>query len=317
MLSRSLSPTLPPAAKTLAAKGPKAGATERKGAAPRKPNGATKTVDEAAPRKARSAPKPAKAAAPRKAHGGSKARVDPADDLLLRLGTRVRALRREKGLSRKELGERAHLSERFLAMVESGEGNPSLRSLVDIAGALATTPVALIESSSHIVALLGLRGAGKSSVGRALAARLRADFIELDARVEEAAGLSLAEIWELHGEGYYRRLEHEALAKILAGSRRAVVATGGGIVAEPATWEMLRRSALTVWLRAKPEEHWDRVIAQGDHRPMANDPLAMARLENLLQEREAQYREARFTVDTSDSDVTGVVARVEAIVRGA
>lgn len=240
-----------------------------------------------------------------------------AEELLQRVGTRVRALRRERGYSRKELGERAGLSERFLAEVESGRGNPSLKSLVEIAGALATTPVALIEPRSDVVALLGLRGAGKSSVGRALAPRLHADFVELDARIEESAGLSLAEIWELHGEAYYRRLESEALAKILASGRRTVLATGGGIVAEPATWEMLRRSTLTVWLKADPQQHWDRVIAQGDHRPMANDPLAMARLENLLREREALYREAHFTVDTSDCDVKTAALRVEAIVRGA
>lgn len=242
---------------------------------------------------------------------------DPPDELLLRVGTRVRALRREHGWSRKELGERAGLSERFLAMVESGRGNPSLRSLAEIAAALATTPVALIEPPSEIVALLGLRGAGKSTVGRALAERLGVEFIELDARIEDAAGLSLAEIWELHGEGYYRRLEREVLAKILASSERAVLATGGGIVAEPATWEQLRRSTLTVWLRARPEEHWDRVIAQGDHRPMENDPLAMARLRQLLGEREAQYRRAEHTVDTSDCAVDDVVARIEAIVRRA
>jgi len=242
---------------------------------------------------------------------------DPPDELLLRVGTRVRALRREHGWSRKELGERAGLSERFLATVESGRGNPSLRSLADIAGALATTPVALIEPPSEIVALLGLRGAGKSTVGRGLSERLGVEFIELDARIEDAAGLSLAEIWELHGEGYYRRLEREVLAKILASSERAVLATGGGIVAEPATWEQLRRSTLTVWLRARPEEHWDRVIAQGDHRPMENDPLAMARLRHLLGEREAQYRRAEHTVDTSDCSVDEVVARIEAIVRRA
>ena len=240
-----------------------------------------------------------------------------ADDLLLRVGTRVRALRRERGYSRKELGERAGLSERFLATVEGGTGNPSLKSLVEIAFALGTTPVALIEPRSDVVALLGLRGAGKSSVGKALAARLRADFVELDARIEEAAGLSLAEIWELHGEGYYRGLERDALSKILESGRRTVLATGGGIVAEPATWEMLRRNTLTVWLKADPQQHWDRVIAQGDHRPMANDPLAMARLESLLREREATYREAHFTVDTSDCDVPTAAARVEAIVRGA
>lgn len=243
--------------------------------------------------------------------------VAAADDLLLRVGSRVRALRREHGWSRKALAERAGLSERFLADVESGRGNPSLRSLAEIAGALATTPVALLEAPSQIVALLGLRGAGKSSVGRALAARLGTELIELDARIEEAAGLSLSEIWELHGEGYYRRLEREALEAVLANRTRAVLATGGGIVAEPTTWERLRRSALTIWLRATPEAHWDRVVDQGDHRPMANDPLAMERLRSLLAEREVSYRTAHHTVDTADCDLSGVVARVEAIVRRA
>ena len=243
--------------------------------------------------------------------------ANPASELLLRVGSRVRALRREHGWSRKVLAERAGLSERFLAEVESGRGNPSLRSLLEIAEALATTPVALLEAPSRIVALLGLRGAGKSTVGKLLAARLGTELVELDARIEEAAGLSLAEIWELHGEAYYRRLEREALEKVLQSRTRAVLATGGGIVAEPTTWERLRRGALTIWLRATPEEHWDRVVAQGDHRPMQNDPLAMERLRSLLGEREAQYRTAHHTVDTTDSRVSDVVARVEAIVRQA
>lgn len=243
--------------------------------------------------------------------------ADPAGELLARMARRVRARRHELGWSRKELAERAGLSERFLMQVESGQGNPSLRSLAEIAGALATTPVALLEPPNEILALLGLRGAGKSTVGQALASRLGRTFVELDAVIEESAGLSLAEIWELHGEAYYRRLEREALAKILEGTPRAVIATGGGIVAEPATWERLRRSALTVWLKARPEVHWERVVAQGDHRPMANDPLAMKRLRQLLGERQALYRQAHHTVDTSDCDVAGVVARVEAIAREA
>src|SRR5262245_463851 len=148
-------------------------------------------------------------------------------DLLVRVGSRIRALRDEHGWSRKELAERAQLSERFLAMVERGEGNPSLKSVAAIAEALETTPVALLEPKSEVVALLGLRGAGKSTVGRALAKRLDRPFIELDARVEEAAGLSLAEIWELHGEGYYRRLERETLSHIFESTPRAVLATGG------------------------------------------------------------------------------------------
>lgn len=243
--------------------------------------------------------------------------TEPIEDLLHRVGTRVKTLRRERGFSRKELAERAGLSERFLALVEGGQGNASLRSLAEIARALATTPVALIEPSTQVVALLGLRGAGKSTVGREVALRLERPFVELDVRVEEAAGLSLAEIWELHGEAYYRRLEREALSRILETTPRAVLATGGGIVADSETWERLRRSALTIWLAARPEIHWDRVVAQGDHRPMANDPLAMERLRQLLAERDHLYRRARHVVDTSDADIGEVVTAVERIVRAA
>jgi XRE family aerobic/anaerobic benzoate catabolism transcriptional regulator len=240
-----------------------------------------------------------------------------ADELLARVASRVRSRRQELGWSRRELAARAGLSERFLTQVESGQGNPSLRTLADIADALATTPVALLEAPSEVVALLGLRGAGKSTVGRALAARLDRTFVELDARIEEAAGLSLSEIWELHGEAYYRRLEREALVKTLKSTPRAVIATGGGIVADPSTWELLRRGALTVWLKARPDVHWERVVAQGDHRPMANDPLAMKRLRQLLTERDRLYRQAHHTVETSELGVDAVVERVATIVRDA
>src|SRR5262249_37833501 len=154
----------------------------------------------------------------------------------------------------------------------------------------------------------------KSTVGRAVAARLGRPFVELDHAVEEAAGLSLAEIWELHGEAYYRRLEREALGRILSETPRAVLATGGGVVAEAATWERLRRRARTVWLRARPEVHWNRVIPQGDHRPMANDPLAMERLRQLLTDRESLYRQADHVIETSDRNIDAVVAEVEAII---
>ena len=145
-----------------------------------------------------------------------------------------------------------------------------------MARALDTTLAALLTESSEqaqpVIALLGLRGAGKTTVGRRLARRLRVPFVELDRRVEQAADLSLSELFSLHGEDYYRRLEREALTDVLAERRGMVVATGGGIVTSPDTYAQLRRSAVTVWLRAKPEDHWNRVVRQGDRRPMADHP---------------------------------------------
>lgn len=234
------------------------------------------------------------------------------DVLLQAVGNRVRRLRSDRNWSRRELSERTLLSQRFLAQVESGEGNPSIVSLAQIAAALDTTPAALLAplARSPKVALLGLRGAGKSTVGRALARRLGCRFVELDARIEEGAGLTLRELFDLHGEDYYRRLEHEVLRALLAGEAPMVLATGGGIVTHAEAFAELRRRAATVWLRATPEEHWTRVVAQGDHRPMANDPLAMAHLRELLSSREELYRTADHIVDTSGLSVSAVVTRV-------
>ena len=231
-------------------------------------------------------------------------------ELLIQVGRRIRSLRDQRGYSRRELGERCGLSERFLAQVESGQGNPSLKSLAEIASALATSPASLL-SGTGTVALLGLRGAGKTTVGRALSERLARPFIELDARVEDLAGLRLSEIWQLHGEPTYRELERDALERVLAAAPRAVIATGGGIVTEPATFELLRERATTVWLSAEPEVHWQRVISEGDRRPLDNDPRALKRLRRLLAEREPLYRRADHVVDTSSLPVEAVIDEIE------
>jgi XRE family aerobic/anaerobic benzoate catabolism transcriptional regulator len=165
-------------------------------------------------------------------------------------------------------------------------------------------------ASGPLVALLGLRGAGKSSVGRKLAKQLHVPFYELDVLIEKAAGLRLQQIFDLQGEAYYRRLERETLARFLATTPAAVLATGGGVVNDPETYALLRRRCRTIWLRARPEMHWERVVHQGDQRPMQGNPDAMIELRALLAAREPLYSQADLTIDTSGRAVTEVAAEV-------
>ena len=218
------------------------------------------------------------------------------------LASRVRRLRESRGWSRAELAARSGLSLRFLARIESGDGNVSLVRLVHLAEALDTAPDALLRAPRQrgpVIALTGLRGAGKSTVGPLLAAELRIPFVEMDALVQETAGLPLDQIFELHGDRYYRRLERETLQAILAGSRPTVVAAAGGVVNEPSSWKTLLDRTTVVWLRARPEDHWRRVVAQGDRRPMADNPDAMAELRAMLASRESRYAQAHVVVDTA------------------
>ena len=231
-----------------------------------------------------------------------------AEELLAGLGRRARAHRLARGWTLREVAERSGVSPRFLVQLESGRGNISVRRLADVAKALETTPALLLTDTDapapEVIALLGLRGAGKTTVGRRLAKRRRVPFVELDRRVEQAADLSLGELFSLHGEDYYRRLEREVLQEVLSEGRPIVLATGGGLVASPDTFALLRRSAVTVWLRARPEDHWNRVVRQGDRRPMADHPQAMADLRGLLASREPLYSMADHVVDTSQVSVS-------------
>jgi XRE family aerobic/anaerobic benzoate catabolism transcriptional regulator len=240
-------------------------------------------------------------------------------DLLRSLGQRARARRLERGWTLRDVAERSGVSPRFLVQVEAGRGNISVRRLADVARALELTPAELIalppERGEPTVALLGLRGAGKTTVGRRLARRRRVPFVELDRRVEEAANLSLAELFSLHGEGYYRRLERDALITLLDEQRPIVLAAGGGIVTSPETYALLRRSTLTVWLRASPEDHWNRVLRQGDRRPMTDHPQAMSDLRALLSSREPLYASAAHTIDTTGRNVDQVVEEIESLTR--
>jgi XRE family aerobic/anaerobic benzoate catabolism transcriptional regulator len=238
-----------------------------------------------------------------------------ADDILTALGRRARAQRLSRGRTLREVAERSGVSPRFLVQLEAGVGNISVRRLADVAQALETTPAFLLSEAEMpkpaVIALLGLRGAGKTTIGRRLAKRRRVPFVELDKRIEQEADLSLGEIFALHGEDYYRRLEREVLQEVLNEGRPMVLATGGGLVASPDTFAMLRRSAVTVWLRATPEDHWNRVVRQGDRRPMADHPQAMADLRSLLAGREPLYALADHTVDTSSGSLEKIVVGLD------
>ncbi len=233
---------------------------------------------------------------------------------LERLGHAVRSLRAGLGTSRADLAERAGLSLRFLAQLEAGRGNISYLKLRRVAGALGVSVADLVEraesQADRPVALIGMRGAGKSTVGKLLAQRLGVAFVELDELVEEEAGMPLGQIFELQGGTYFRRLEREVLARLLSRSERLVIATGGGLVTDPDTFAFLRRRACTVWLKAMPRDHWSRVMAQGDRRPMADRPDAMAELERLWTHRIPLYAGADFTAETSDKSVAEVVETI-------
>lgn len=223
------------------------------------------------------------------------------DPLLKRLATKVRSERKKLGLTRDQLAEESSLSPRFLAKVESGEGNISVLRLRDLAAALHSSPSELLAPEakpSPIIALVGMRGAGKSTVGPLLAERLGIPFVEMDDRIAEAAGLRQDQIFELHGVDYYRRVEREVLRQILSAGEAMVLATPGGVVEASANWETLLIGAQTVWLKANPEDHWQRVVGQGDERPMRGLPDARKTLRELLERRERQYQEAHITCDT-------------------
>ena len=235
------------------------------------------------------------------------------------VGAQVRAHRERRGWSRRELASHCGVSERFLAQLETGDGNISLRRFAEVAHSLGTTPSALLAVADAApdvkpIALLGVRGAGKSAVGEALAKKLGVAFVELDQRIEEVSGLPLGEVFALHGEAYYRRIEREVLTQLLAEPQPMVLATGGSIVNDPTNYALLRSRCRTVWLRARAEDHWNRVVAQGDQRPMAENPHAFAELRALLTAREKLYARAEHTVETTGRRIAQIVGAITEVV---
>ena len=235
--------------------------------------------------------------------------------LLESIGARLRARRVERGLTQAALAEAAGVSPRFLVQLEKGTGNISVQRLAGVCAALALPLEQLFAGlgpgGQDKVALVGLRGAGKSTIGAALGAHLSRRFVELDALVEDAAGMSLGEIFELRGEAGYRETEAEVLDALLREEEEAlVIATGGSIVTAPETWQRLRQRARTAWLQASPGSHLQRVMAQGDLRPMRGRPHARTELEAILAARAPLYGQADVRFNT---DALGVGGTVQAL----
>ena len=235
------------------------------------------------------------------------------NSLLYEIGHRVKGRRTSMGWTLKDIAERSGVSTRFLSDLEAGKGNISVGRLANVARALDVQLVSLMpseEKQAPVITLVGLRGAGKSTIGKALAKHLGVPFLELDALIEKEANLSLGELFSLHGEAYYKRLAYQVILKLFARNEQVVISTGGSVVTDPEAWQLLKRRSHTVWLKAKPEDHWKRVVRQGDTRPMANRTSAMTELRSILSLRSPLYSEAAQTVDTSSIRVSEAVKTI-------
>jgi XRE family transcriptional regulator, aerobic/anaerobic benzoate catabolism transcriptional regulator len=240
---------------------------------------------------------------------------------LAQLGERVRAWRSQHGVTRKNLSAACGVSERYLAQLEAGEGNVSVLLLRKIARAMDVPVESLVREEptrAKPVALLGLRGAGKSTLGAKLAQALEVPFIELDGEVEKEAGAKLGEVFAMYGQDAYRRFERRALERVLDEHARAVIATGGSVVTDKASYELLLQRCRCVWLSAAPEEHMQRVIDQGDMRPFkehaAGRSSALEEIRTLLADRERLYSRAHAMVDTSGKTVRQTLAELRRVI---
>jgi XRE family aerobic/anaerobic benzoate catabolism transcriptional regulator len=230
---------------------------------------------------------------------------------LSQLGERVRSWRNGHGMTRKALAAASGVSERYLAQLEAGQGNISVLLLRRVARAMSVAMESLVRESAgedparRRVALIGLRGAGKSTLGARLAGSLGVPFVELDREVEREAGAKLGEVFAMYGQEAFRRFERRALERVLRTHEAAVIAAGGGLVTDPDTYRLLLDSCHTVWLKAKAEEHMNRVVAQGDMRPFAGRmqgqgrPAALEEIRQLLADRDRLYSRADATLDTT------------------
>jgi XRE family aerobic/anaerobic benzoate catabolism transcriptional regulator len=294
----------------------------------------------------------ARAATDSEAAAADRITMAPEDEFLLSLGKRVRELRNRRGMTRKMMAHEADVSERHLAQLEAGEGNISIvllrrvaasvnASLAELFSRDAEEPVEMRlirrflerlpahrledvvfrlmrdfgyeEKARRMrIALIGLRGAGKSTLGSRLSAEMNIPLVELDREIEKDTGMPLAEVISLYGQSGYRGIERRTLERVLRENKHAILSVGGGVVSEKETYDYLLSNCYTVWVKAQPDEHMSRVIAQGDFRAMAGNDQAMEDLRRILEAREPLYRKADMCVDTSGDSVEESFAKLKA-----
>ncbi len=276
------------------------------------------------------------------------------DDLIVSVGERVRKARERKGIPRRVLSEMSGVSPRYLAQLETGAGNISIGLLERVAIALdhkiewfvgeedpwtsevlrfaelyrsanldvqqavmqLLSPESEGEQKAQRICLVGLRGAGKSTLGRLAGDVLDVPFVELNSAIEEQSGMPVGEVMALYGQEGYRQLEAQALQRVVATHDTAILAVAGGIVSEPVTFNVLLKNFHTIWIKAAPEEHMLRVRAQGDERPMTGNPEAMAQLKSLLTSREAMYERADAHLDTTGKTLEASLDELLALIKG-
>ena len=242
-------------------------------------------------------------------------------ELSLRIGVHVRTRRQARGMSRRMLSKISGVSERYLAQLETGNGNATVGILHRLALVFGCTVEDLIGGNArpnvekgNRLALLGVRGGGKTTLGRMISTERGIPFIEISSQVKAVSGMDVGEVISLYGQEGFRRYEEEAIASIIEDYDKVIIAIGGGIVETAENYNLLLRHFHTIWIKTSAAEHIDRVRAQGDERPMAGFAAAEKHLANMLSQREAEFSRADLVMDTSRVPVECSVSKLTELI---
>ena len=242
-------------------------------------------------------------------------------ELSLRIGGYVRTLRQARGMSRRMLSKISGVSERYLAQLETGNGNVTVGILHRLSLVFGCAVEDLVAGGAkpnlkkgNRLALMGVRGGGKTTLGTAISVKHGVPFIEISKQVRAVSGMDVGEVISLYGQEGFRRYEEEAIASIIENYDKVVIAIGGGIVETRENYDLLLHHFHTVWIKASAAEHIERVRAQGDERPMAGFAAAEEHLANMLSQRKAEFNRADLVIDTGGVPIDYSVAKLTELI---